>query len=327
MSSSNKPWRAIWLRWLNRRIPPARQVRMSHRTIFIIPARAGMFYGMALLIMLVTAMNYQNSLIYALVFWLFTMGLAAMLFTFRNLSGLTLSAGQAYPCFAGDTIELPVRISAAARRRHESLQLGFPDHPNVLIDVDAANSATAQLSVHADQRGYLSPGRLRLHTQFPIGLYTAWSWVGLDFQVLVYPKPEDVPFIFSPGESGEKINGAVSQQSGQLDFQGLRPYQPGDSLRRIAWKQLARGKGLISKEFDSDEGASCWLDWDALAPAPVEVRLSRLCGWVLKAHQNGWRYGLRLPGCTLSPDHSDAHRDHCLQQLALYGLPDAEGKA
>ena len=90
--------------------------------------------------------------------------------------------------------------------------------------------------------------------------------------------------------------------------------------KQIAWKQLARGKGLVTKEFDSDEGAMCWLDWEMLAPANLESRISRLTGWVLQAHQNGWKYGLRLPGSEIKPDNSEVHRDYCLQQLAVYGL-------
>ena len=30
------------------------------------------------------------------------------------------------------------------------------------------------------------------------------------------------------------------------------------------------------------------------------------------------RYGLRLPGVQLPPDHGEAHRRHCLEALALW---------
>jgi len=88
-------WRQRWQKWLDRRIPPARQVELSHRSIFIVPNRVGLLFGVALFVMLVTAINYQNSLIYALTFWLFCVAMAAMNFTYRNLSGLTLAAGHA----------------------------------------------------------------------------------------------------------------------------------------------------------------------------------------------------------------------------------------
>ena len=317
----SRGWKQRWRRWLDRRIPPARQLTLSHRSIFIIPNRLGLLLTTALVLLLVTAINYQNSLIFALTFWLFSLALAAMHFTYRNLSALTLAAGHAYPVFAGEVIELPLRLEAAAKRRYQALDLGFPDNPVVAADVSCDLSSEVGLSYRTHQRGWLQPGRLRLETRFPAGIYTAWTWVSLDFKVLIYPKPELVPFVFAAGDGGEELPGATSEVSGDQDFHGLRPYQPGDSLKQIAWKQLARGKGLVTKEFDSDNAASCWLDWHSLAPAAQESRLSRLTGWVLQAHQNGWKYGLRLPGVEIAPDNSELHKEHCLQQLALYGLP------
>lgn len=314
-------WRQRWREWLDRRIPPARQIELSHRSIFIIPNRTGLLFTVALVIMLMTAINYQNSLIYALTFWLFSVALAAMHFTYRNLSGLTIAAGHAYPVFAGDVIELPVRLLASEKKSHESLDIGFPEQPEISVDVEKGDSEDAGLSYRTQQRGWLNPGRFRMETRFPVGMYTAWTWVSLDFSVLVYPKPEWVPFVFAAGDGGEELEGAPSRESGNQDFHGLRPYQPGDSLKQIAWKQLARGKGLVTKEFDSDQGATCWLDWEVLAPANTETRLSRLTGWVLQAQQNGWKYGLRLPGTEIQPANSEIHKEQCLQALATYGLP------
>jgi len=50
----------------------------------------------------------------------------------------------------------------------------------------------------------------------------------------------------------------------------------------------------------------------------VETRLSQLCRWVLDAEQAGQRYGLRLPGTTLTPDHGPAHQQACLAALAAF---------
>ena len=50
----------------------------------------------------------------------------------------------------------------------------------------------------------------------------------------------------------------------------------------------------------------------------TEARLSRLTRWVLLAHEQGARFGLKLPGVELAPDHGDAHRDRCLRELALF---------
>ena len=95
-------------------------------------------------------------------------------------------------------------------------------------------------------------------------------------------------------------------------------------MRRIAWKQLARGKGLVSKDFDHDEGATCWLRWAALGRR-AETRLSRLCGLGVAGTSAGLALWLRLPGSEFSPDNSEGHRDRCLRALALYGFSAPEG--
>jgi uncharacterized protein (DUF58 family) len=39
---------------------------------------------------------------------------------------------------------------------------------------------------------------------------------------------------------------------------------------------------------------------------------------VLKAENEGRRYGLRLPGAQIPPGQGDAHRRRCLEALALF---------
>jgi uncharacterized protein (DUF58 family) len=52
----------------------------------------------------------------------------------------------------------------------------------------------------------------------------------------------------------------------------------------------------------------------------VEDRLSHLAGWVLQAEKEGRAYGIKLPQLEIKPSLGDVHRDHCLKQLALYGI-------
>ena len=62
--------RARGRQWADRRIPRADWQEFSQRNIFILPTGAGVVFGVLLLIMLITGINYQNSLIYLLTFLL-----------------------------------------------------------------------------------------------------------------------------------------------------------------------------------------------------------------------------------------------------------------
>ena len=102
------------------------------------------------------------------------------------------------------------------------------------------------------------------------------------------------------------------------DFKGLRAYQPGDPLPRIAWKASSRGHGLLTKEFEGLFGRTPVLDWDRIGGPGVEDRLSRLCHLVLTAHNRNLDYQLRIPGFTRGPDRGEEHQHRCLEALALF---------
>ena len=50
---------------------------------------------------------------------------------------------------------------------------------------------------------------------------------------------------FDSGSSGSS-DSAINRE-GSEDFYGLRDYVPGDSLRQVAWKTVARGQGMQLK--------------------------------------------------------------------------------
>ncbi|MEX6784375.1 DUF58 domain-containing protein, partial [Pseudomonas aeruginosa] len=111
-----------WQRWLNRRIPPASSVELNQRRVFILPTRQGGAFGLALLVMLLAAINYQNSLAYGLTFLLLSLGVVTILHTYRNLAGLRLTALGADPVFAGERAGFRVRLESPRRvLRHDFL--------------------------------------------------------------------------------------------------------------------------------------------------------------------------------------------------------------
>ena len=112
--------------------------------------------------------------------------------------------------------------------------------------------------------------------------------------------------------------GAQDHALGDEDFTGLRAFQPGDSIRRIAWKAYARGQGLHTKQYAGTDVVSHVFDWDSLAGLDAESRLAQLCRWILDAHERGEAFGLRLPGIVIGLNVGAAHQERCLNELALF---------
>lgn len=318
----NATWRSYWLRWLSRRIPPANRVQLRQKQIFIIPTKVGAAFGLALALMLLAAINYQNSLAFGLTFLLFSLLLITILHTYRNLSGLTLSAARTAHVFVGEVGRFRVHLNAE-RHAHQAIALAWPGLPPTFSDVAGGTSTEVELNVPAMRRGWLRPGRLRVESRFPLGALVAWSQVDLDLALLVYPQPlpGDLPVL--PGlalaeeEQGQRVSG-----QGVDDYQGLKTYQPGDSKRRLHWKAYSRGHGLLVKDFSSLSGRDLCLDFMALG-GDLETRLSLLCHWVLTLSESQQPFSLQLPDNVLSTATGEQHRDACLRALALFGAVDS----
>lgn len=299
------------------RAPESGAIFLAQRRVYILPTRHGVVFGLALVLMLVGSINYQLSLGYVLTFLLAGTGLVSMLHTYRNLAHLSVSAARVDPVFVGEQARFQLHLENPNAYDRTALWLRSGEGA-VAADVAARSSATVQLPVAARRRGYLPLPRVTIETRFPLALFRAWSYVQLAARTLAYPRPDDAPL--PPAQLIPDAGAAVSAGIGADDFAGLRPYQPTDSPRHIAWKSVAHGNDMLTKVFAGRGAEELWLDLAALPPAlDLEQKLSRLAGWVLHAEREGYAYGLRLPDKTLAPAHGPPHRDDCLKALALHG--------
>lgn len=314
-------WQHRFQQWLFRHGDDVGPVVLTQRRIFILPTRFGFAFAFSLAVMLVAAINYSLSLGHALVFLLAGIGLITMLHTFNDLAGLVITAGRPEPVFAGEVARFPLHLENPGDEPRVALNFSASGEA-VAANVFANAQAVVAVPVAATRRGRLVPGRITLDTCFPLGLFRAWSYLQPTVACLVYPRPLVWPL---PPAADATRPGETGGDSGREDFAGLRTRQPSDSPRHVAWKAAARTDArtpLLVKEFAGGGATERWLDWDALpGNLDLETRLSVLAGWVLAAHGEGLRYGLRLPERTIGPASGPPQRDACLETLALFGTP------
>jgi uncharacterized protein (DUF58 family) len=312
--------------WLGRNIhPEASPVRLTQRRIYILPSRSGLLLGLTLGLMLLGCINYNLGLGYVLTFLLAGVAIVTLLHTFRNLAQLEVSAGRVDAVFVGEDAVFPVLLANPTAQPRYAVCVSVPDTAGVSpagqvsdwCDLPPGATAAARLRLVAQARGRLRLPRLRIHTTFPLGQFFAWSNVALEMSCVVYPRPE-TGVVPPPRASGG--SGAGTQvTAGQDDFAGLRTYQVGDSPRHVAWKALARGQEVMTKQFVTPGAGEVWLRWsDMPAEMRVEARLSRLTRWVLDAGGENLAYGLEIPGTRIPPSAGAAHDQRCLTALALF---------
>ena len=321
------------------------EVVLNQRRVFILPSKAGLGFGALLMVLFVSSINYNLSLGFALTFLIAACAVIDMHLTFRNLAYLHLSPGRVQPVFAGEDARFEMHL--ANRRGHDryAIWIGFIGDGSAsdrrraaanralrplanlnaqALDIGAMSSCSVILSSATVRRGWLAAPRVRLTTRFPLGLLHAWSYWYPELSVLVYPRPEtDAPPLPLMGEA--KTDGIG--RSGSEDFAGIRAYRPGDSIKHLAWRQIARvefeaGGQLVTKHFEGGAASDLMLDYDQLPRnLSIEARLSRLTRWVLEAEERGLAYGFRLGSVALEPALGPAQQQACLRALALYQRP------
>ena len=293
-------------------------VELKSRRVYILPTRAGLLFGLAAFGMLLGAMNYNASLAFVLAFGLASLGLVAMHHTHRTLEGLIVRAARVDPVFAGQVAHFGFTIGNPALLPRYGLTLTLDDANLARTDVAAEDDAPLTLPIPAPRRGWLTARRFGLHSTYPFALFRAWSWIKMDLRCLVYPNPA-APGLRPPPSPGKQGQGRPDE-SGLEDFSGLREYRPGDAPRHIAWRVYARRDELAVKQFAGSVALSRLLDWDGLRGLDTEARLSQLTRWVLDAHADNEAYALRLPKLDIPYGQGAAHRDRCLEALALFEL-------
>jgi len=290
---------------------------LGQRNVYILPTRHGLFFGFTLLIILLGAINYSNSLGYLLTFLLGSVAVVGILHTYRNLLHLSVRTGSIEPVYCGSDARVPVIIDNPRQAARFNVSLQAPQQEPRRTDIPADQRHIVHLSIPATRRGWQPLGRITLSTTFPLGLFRAWSHVVLDERFLVYPTPARQAEL--PATSQYMASLLGDQGIGSDDFAGLRGFRSGDSLKHIHWKALARQQGLQTKLFGGDRNEQLWLDWRMLEGLDIEQRLSQLCRWVIEAERQGMEYGLWLPDQSIEPDRGQSHQSRCLRALALFG--------
>lgn len=287
-------------------------IRLHRRRIYVLPTPFGIAMAILLFVMLLGALNYGNNAALLLTCLLGAACGASLFVGFRGMSGLALEQLRVADAFAGDPLDLQLVFRGGARTR-PGLRLEQGSIAAV-FSVPAGASARVELDPVAQRRGWWRPGRVRIWTDYPLGLFRIWSWVHPDVEFLVWPRPEAMPPPLPV--AANRSAGAARRGIGE-EYAGLRDYRASDAPRLIAWKASARHDSLLVRETEQAIDDDLVLDYAQLSGLDAEARIARLTAWVLAAETERCSYRLSLPSETIGPALGAPHRDTCLRALAL----------
>ncbi len=299
-------------KWLSAKSPKKKKFILSQRNIYIFPSSFGFSFLALLLLMLLTAINYQSSLIYLLTFFLGSVFFLSIWGCFLNLSNLKVETIELGRCYEGELIQYNYRIS----RNHRlplSLKIGSCKEKAMSIPFTIENCLDMILFSESGKRGRHKLDRIYIESRFPFGLIVAWTWLKLDAECLVYPEP--VSSLPSSSAQGQGTQDSMVSSIDELN--DLRHYQEGDSTNRIIWKKYAAKDALVVRDHEFGSHSPDWVDWDHYSDSS-EDRLKHLCFDVCQLSEGSNPFGFKIPGLSLEPNLGALHKQKCLDALALF---------
>ncbi|MCL1039178.1 DUF58 domain-containing protein [Shewanella submarina] len=307
----------FWQRWLARRLPAAREHTLTHKGIFILPTGFGVFWLLLVLLLFLFGTNYQNNLVIGLAMLMASIFNTCLIFGYRNLAGLTIKGHWPAQVYAGETLAMPIQLESS----HACWQVGLNYPKNRIAEITRITDSAVEVlvPVRHTQRGRMNLGRVRISSCYPMGLCRAWSHLDMAMSPLVFAKPEkpDDKRSYMDFHGNDDVNGG-NQLNGVDEFSGLRDYIRGESLKQVAWKQLAQGRGMLTKQFEQPQGEAIWLVLPG-ADTDLEKRLSALSYLVEYFSRDQHLFGLELNGEQVAPGAGESHRLACQEAIALYG--------
>jgi uncharacterized protein (DUF58 family) len=114
-------------------------------------------------------------------------------------------------------------------------------------------------------RGVYPSGQAVLATGFPFGLWEARRPLTIEGKLIVWPGSFELGLIPEAAASDRTREGSVflNRPGHAGDFQGVRPYTRGDSLRRVHWAQTAKRCELIVCERQANANIHLQIILDA----------------------------------------------------------------
>ncbi len=178
---------------------------------------------------------------------------------------------------------------------------------------DRTLPATVEYEVTYEERGVHALGPATVHVRDVLGLVAETYRVEETTRALVYPR------VYPVGDPESFLRTLGPRSDERSEFDRLREYVPGDSLRDIHWKHSARHDELLVTEYTDpmDEeavsiAAACTPDHDDEMATAAATLFAGAVGV-------GLTVDLAVPDGRLPQGYGETHRRHGLELLARTG--------
>ena len=181
--------------------------------------------------------------------------LVALLVVREPLVSVQVSA-SADRLLEGDELRLEIQVHA--ERPVPWLELGVHLPPGLAandgvqvigVRLAAAESRSLSVAITGRRWGIYRIGTVALRVRDRLGFFAYERTIRQDIAVRVFPRPEVLQRIIQPAETQAYAGNEVSRRTGDgIEFANVRPYAPGDEIRRVNWRLSSRRTEIFVNE-------------------------------------------------------------------------------
>ena len=173
----------------------------------------------------------------------------------------------------GDELELRVQLQADAGAERVEVLLELPrelvvedGYNPVLLRLRDGERRDLLFRVRCTRWGGFRVGRIYVRASDAFGLFRHETVLDRRVPLKVYPAEEGVRNLLRPLETQVFSGNHVARQKGEgIEFADLRPFVPGDRIRRVNWRASARRGELWVNEHHAERNADVVILLDSFA--------------------------------------------------------------
>jgi uncharacterized protein (DUF58 family) len=157
----------------------------------------------------------------------------------------------------GQGVRLEVRLRSALPIHWLELAVALPPGLNVRdgtrvqgLQLDRGVERQVELDLSARRWGSYRVGDVVLRIRDRFGFFAFEGAVETELALRVFPQPETLRHVIRPAATRAHSGNEVSRRPGDgIEFAGVRPYAPGDQIRRVNWRLSSRRPDLHVNEL------------------------------------------------------------------------------
>ena len=269
------------------------------------------------------AINSGNNLLYLITAMLLGFLLSSGIVGRRNLYGAELSVTYPDEIYAGE--QCAISVNVANKKLSHSLYLisiERGDDEAFFQLVRPGQTLGNDILTKFKSRGRYNSDDFYISTVYPFNLFKRYRYIEIEDNIVVFPSPlkcsPDSIFMSDESEDDHSTKNSGSNFV-ETDVAGIRPYEEGDSIRRVHWKSSAKTGKLNTKLYEGEgTGTGRIIALDRIVSAGIEKGLSMASYVISESMKSGIPVGMLIHGTLIPPSAERAHKLKLLEMLADY---------